>query len=402
MSYIPQPPPPTNPEESLSDYRHQSGHSSSPSVISSASSRTWVPDSKSDTWKDEKRRSLISDESSDYSQFSWIGSRATTPHIRSPSLASRGTVGPEQYGVYRPNTPQSIRSPAASSISSFVYPSITAPNYNAGRFTPQPSGSYSDPSTPLSPPKTRAPLLPNPFMESPSRSGTPASVASFRSDGFLYTPQYAHARSLTGHPIPSSLLAGGRLTPRPAYDNQLKRFLPGNMQDGVASPSPRPELIFERFHNNSTPFALQPGLPTGDTRGSMKSPDAVTVLSQSASIHIPPSRRVSLVSVPRSPSPPNVSPHVGLPLSPGALALPAHPRLYPVNLRGPQRFQEVRRFGSSPDLRMGAPVVGVQRAPSVDPMTNSRQLVPAQRSANPASRPLPRAPDQTKQVRFTP
>ncbi|KAF9453232.1 hypothetical protein P691DRAFT_771599 [Macrolepiota fuliginosa MF-IS2] len=396
MSYVPQPPPPTNPEESITDDRNKSGHYSSPSLASSKSSSTLVVDSDSDTWKGKERHSLSSNPGSEYSQTYWIGSRATTPHSRTTSLASRSTTRTEQYGVYRPNTPQSILSPAASSISSSIYPVTTAPSYNAGRFTPQPSGYYRSPVTVPSPsasaPKTRLPHLPNPFSESPSRSGTPASVASFRSDGFLYTGPYAHTRSLTGQTVPPSLLAGAPSVHPPAYEDRPRGVLPGNMREGMASPSPRPELAFERHIGNSTPLTIRPGAPAGYTRDSTKSPGSMTVLSQSASIwQLPPSRSGSLLSVPRSPSPYNIPPHVGLPSSPRAHLLHAHPQLHPVALRGPQRFQETRKIGSPPDPRAATD--------STTGLTTGS--VQVQRSPVSTLRSLPTAPDQSWRVHFT-
>lgn len=396
MFHAPKPPLPANPEESLCDKRRKPDHISSPSVVSSASSRTWIADTSSDAWSDRKHRSFFSGSGLEHSQASWHGSGATTPRSRTDSLRSQSTTSStEQYGVYRPATPQSIRSPAASSISGSVDPDTTGSTYNTGRFTPQPLGYYSQPATPPFPPKVR---LPNPFMEPPSRSGTPASVASIHSDGFLYTAPYGHTRNLTGHPIPRSLLAGDRTGLPPASEDQSGVFASGYL----GSTSPNPEIALHRLNNNSTPFTWRPGVSTGDIHGSLKSP-VMTVLSHSASIHIPPNRSASLLSVPRSPSPRNLSPRIGLPTSPRALVLPTRPRLYPVDLRGPQRFQEVRRLGSSPDLRTDPRTGDLQTAPNTRPMARLEQ--PASGRGSPALSLgfLTRSPEQmTQQVRFTP
>lgn len=387
MSHVPRPSPPRNPEESLVDGVKKLGHQpSSASVTSSTTSKSFISDSKNDKWN-EKRRSLGSESGSEYSEISWIGSRATTPHLRSPSLASRSTTHTERYGVYRPSTPQSIRSPTASSISSSLYPAKSVSSNNTGYHQPglHPSGYYSNPSSPF-PPKPRLLSLPNPFLEPVSRSGTPGSMLSVRSDGFLYSPR-THTRNLISPPIPPSLLAGGGLPKDPPpYRGQHRGFLPGNIPEGPTSASPAPLLVPDRVLNSSTPFAVRPGIPTMNSREALRSPGAMTVISHSASIRVPPNRCASLISVPRSPSPYNP---MGLPASPQALLLPNHPQFHPADLRSVQRFHEIRRYGSSPDFRQDGPLGGY------------RQLSPGsvQGSPNGQSRPLP-DPRQMRQAPY--
>lgn len=365
MSHVPRPPP-SDPESNLTESRLKLCQSPAPSWNTSTDSKSWATVPEKRGWNDEKR---LSNSSSEGSQASWVGPPLVGFPTRSTSLASRDTIRAEQYGVYRPDTPQTLLSPSASSISSSRYTGTQLSYYdsyiNLPPRVPSPTDHYTNPIPP-SPLKARPPLLPNPFMDPLSRSGTPASVASFRSDGFLYTPPRIHARNHAAH-IPRSLLVGGWQAPLQArYFGPTSGFLDGTSGENYVSPALDPDLVSQRLRNNSTPLTLHAGSAIRDTSESLNSSDdQMTVVSRSASIQSPfTDRSGSSLSVPRSPSPHNLPIHMVLPTSPKALVLPAHPRLYPVNLRGPQRFQEVRRFGSIPDLRMDRPFPAVKQATS--------------------------------------
>ncbi|KAJ3560913.1 hypothetical protein NP233_g10525 [Leucocoprinus birnbaumii] len=367
MSHVPRPTVLEKPVLNLPEGRPKLGHSSTPSWSTTTSSKTLIAPSETEKKNDGKRLSISSQLDLKSSQSPWIRAPIENSPSRTSSLASHGSIRPEQYGVYRPDTPQTIPSPSASSISNSAYLGTPLSYYSqAFPLPPTPNYYTSCPSpVPYSSPKLRQPLLPNPFMDPLSRSATPASVASFHSDGYPYMP--SRVQSPANH-VPRTLLSGGWQIPSATHLASPRGFLttlPG--ADPIQLPIRGPDLDSHRHYNNSTPFTLQAGGAFKTTGRTRKSMDGMTVMSQSVSIHSSSTDWSNgSLSVPRSPSPHHLPIHMAPPNSPSALVLPAHPRLNPVDLRGPQRFHEIRRLGSSPDLRpAGPPTTGKYASPIV-------------------------------------
>jgi len=338
------PPPPTrNPEAILVDFK-DSRHST-PSINSGA----WLMKTGS-----EKRRSITSNYSH-YSQRSYVApnvapvSRASSPGIirsRSPSLSSQPSVSP-QYGVYQPQTPLSMRSPAASSISG---PRSPASGYYF-KGVESAKNSYGTPRG-ISTTAPQRHLLPNPFLDPITRYDSPMSVyshSSSRSDGYSY-PQRQFPRALYLNPerlLPTPFRPPDQGNPLPPYAD------PRQIQRPPTSQTLRlPDQPHGRFAVPDTPMSLRPAIqPSSFTLDRVASPGMASLHSSSADIQAYrfPERKDSVTTIPRSPSPPNRSQY-DIPYSPRSAMLPGHPRLIPIALAS-GRVHEVRRFGSVPDLR---------------------------------------------------
>ncbi|KDR81514.1 hypothetical protein GALMADRAFT_221377 [Galerina marginata CBS 339.88] len=284
--------------------------------------------------KREKRASLSSlgSASSVYSQPSFIGSlppatpRNHTHAIRSSSVASVPRT-PQNY--YRPGTPGSIRSMAPSTVSN-IRASTRQRYYNSNRIpAPQPRA----PQPPL-------PIMANiqAFNEHVSRQGTPMSVMSRQSP--TSSPRQQTQRPYFSPPPGLGYVGPGLNFPQPP---------------GYVGSTPMPSRA-------TSPLASRPITPaisvaSGPQSMGMQMREALMMTTPSpalrsdSSLRAPPSRKSSLSFVPRSPSPQHEA-FSNLPTTPLSAALPAHPVLPPTGYGRRNEALEVRRYGSSPNLRV--------------------------------------------------
>ncbi|TFK42682.1 hypothetical protein BDQ12DRAFT_676621 [Crucibulum laeve] len=341
MVHIPLPTPAVHPESIITENStvraEKGGHSSNSSVAS-------------DSWllkRDEKRHSL----NSVYSQRSFIEtyvpppSRNMTPALRSPSITSgqRVRIG-ESYGVYRPDTPQSLYSPTTSSISRASTPAQSV-------FRQHMEHSMMPTHRTLASAPAPGVQLPNPFAEPLSRHGTPASMLSMQSArsepyyGQAYRPPqnifFGHDRSLSSpltsprHYLPSSV-------PPPYMGSNYNSRSQSVDRSLVSFPPMTPGLLTVP----GTPMSLRPSVRAGNfENGRAPSPGAQSL---SASVHSL-GRNDSMISVPRSPSSASISSPLGLPSTPRSAVLAAHPRL-PLKSPGMTEASQIRRYGSVPNL----------------------------------------------------
>ncbi|KAF8797934.1 hypothetical protein BYT27DRAFT_7124036 [Phlegmacium glaucopus] len=256
----------------------------------------------------EKRRSSISVDSH-YSQPSFIEPATPVPSIHYPNDSTRAPFvrSPDRMGYnynYRSGTPGSVRSTITTTSRSSTQGSTSSRHdYFYPSRVPTPASSI------------RSPLLPNARSPHPpvSRQGTPQSVVSYQgplATNGRYNQQ--HPSSLT----PSALIPG---------DRQLLTYDP----------------------NVVPPPLVQPFSATLSLRSA---PQGTRPTRMEGSVHMS-SRSGSVSSVPRSPSPQNLSFNAPIPAAPMAAVLPAHPRLPMSPYNRNRGVNEVRRYGSVPNVR---------------------------------------------------
>lgn len=356
MSYVPLPPPPPNPESVLSDIKRS--HSPTPS----ANSETWLLKSNGN-----KRKSINSVQShgSSFIQPYNPSLRSNSPRTRSPSITNQ-----QQIGMYRSNTPSSLHS-SASSISL------------DGRGPREAVLPYSRPLASLPPARG----LPNPFTDPVSRQPSLLSEVSFSSSGnSVYGPGYREQPYPLASPYQSttSLNFGNNVSqgfPPPPYGVRSYPTRPHTPAFNPGSPNPGSPLSAGYLTVPGTPMALRPAVQNSPPREYTASPGVYSVHSMAASLHTPS----------RNGTPSRSGSYSGLPASP---RLSPPPRMASA-ARG---IQEIRRYGSSPDLHtmtFGAPPNSTHTRPgSATPPGSARAGTPDWVTHQP-SRPI-----DTRQVRW--